>query len=774
MPATGPSTPAAGTAPWRGTWGPLALVVGVVVLANVAYLSGVFHPDPLDAVSGLASATTGGVLPGLNTIDPNSGFTAQALGHLAALNLLHGRLPWWDPFEGVGSPLAGEMQSAALFPLTVLLALPDGQLPFHVLLELTSGIAAWRLLLRLGIARWIAAGAGCAFALDGTFAWFEHAPVNPIAFLPLLLLGIERARAAAASGTRHRWGLIAVALALSLYAGFPETAYLDGVLAVLWVLARAWKLSGASLVRYARTLAAGGVVGAALAAPIIVAFVDYLRSAYLGDHASSFDSAALPHAGVASLLLPYVFGPIFGFGTSDSTLQLIWGNVGGYLTTTLLLLCVIGCWSRRLRALRIALVAWIVVGLGRVYGFTPLQRLFDLLPDMHQVAAYRYLPPSIELAAVVLGALAIDDIRRRAVPAWYVLAALCVSAAAVLGALDLGRGVVTAIGGTPHARTWILGSLAWGLGTMAVVAIAAIALRGRARVGLLVGCMVVDALAMFVVPELSAPRSATIDARLVQAVREQVGDGRFVTLGPFLPDYGSYYGIGEASVNDLPVPKRYARFIVSRLDPNVVPTIFTGTTQVNPKGPGPVQELAEHEAAYESIGVDDVLAPPGLLPASLVQAMGLTLVYSDSIADVYRLPHPSPVYSVATGSCTLSHQSASGVTADCRGPATIVRRELFMAGWSASASGRPAVVSASGPLFQSVHVGSGTAQVTFTFEPPHEDAALAALAVGLVLLLAGWWLGATGRRVLPPLPRRAGRAGAGPAAAQVPAPPAEG
>lgn len=750
-------------APWRGTWGPFGLIVGVVVLANLAYLLGLFHADPLDTVSHLATTTSAGVLPGLNTIDGNSGFTAQALGHLAALDILHGHLPWWDPFEGVGAPLAGEMQSAALFPLTVLLALPYGQLPFHVVLELTSGIATWRLLLRLGTARWIAAGAGCAFALDGTFAWFEHAPVNPIAFLPLLLLGIERARAAA-SGTdagRHHWALIAVALALSLYAGFPETAYLDGLLAVLWALARAWRLTGPALWRYARKLAAGLVVGGALAAPILVAFVDYLHSAYLGDHASNFDSAALPHAGLASLLLPYVFGPIFGFGSSVPTLQDIWGNVGGYLTTVLLLLGVIGCWSRRLRALRIALVVWIVLGVSRIYGFGPLQRVFDLLPDMHQVAAYRYVPPSVELAAVVLAALAIDDIRRRAVPTWFVLVALCVSAAAVLVGLYAGRGVVTAIDGVPHARTWILGSLAWGLGTMAVVAVAAVALRGRARVGLLVGCMVVDALALFVVPEMSAPRQVTFDSRLVHAVRAQVGDGRFFTLGPFQPNYGSYFRIGEASINDLPIPKRYAHYIVSSLAPNVVPTIFTGATQLSPTGPGPVQELATNEAAYESIGVRVVLSAPGFLPASLVHAMGLTLVYSDSVADVYRLPNPAPMYSVASGSCRLSHQSVSGVTADCRGPATIVRRELAMPGWSAQAAGRSLTVSPSGPLFQSVRVGGGTSMVRFTFEPPHEDAGLAAFAAGVILLLAGWWLGATGRRVMPPMRRRTGPA-AGP------------
>lgn len=760
------ATPAAGAATgaqadatgWRarmGTLGPLALVVGVVVAANLLFLLGVVDPNPLVSVSQLSVTAKGGLLAGLATIDPNSGITSQALGHLAALDLLHGHLPWWNPYEGVGAPLAGEMQSAALFPLTPLLALSGGQLPFHILLELATGIATWRLLLRLGIATWVAAGAGCAFALDGTFAWFEHAPVNPIAFLPLLLLGVERARTSATSGTGHRWALVAIAIALSLYAGFPETAYLDGLLAVLWALVRAWGLHRAALMRYARTLLAGAVAGGLLAAPIAVAFLDYLRSAHLGDHATGFDGAALPHAGVAQVLLPYVLGPIFGYGATNPTIQDIWGNVGGYLTTSLLLLGVVGLWSRRLRPLRVGLVVWIAVGLGRIYGLAPLQHLFDLLPDMRQVAAFRYLPPSIELAAVVLAALAIDDIRRKAVPIWYVLASLCASAAVVLLALDVARRSVAAVQHSPHAGTWVLGSLAWGLGMLGAIAIGAVALRGRARQGVLITCLVLDALAMFVMPELSAPRKATVDTRLVHAVRAAVGNGRFFTLGPFQADYGSYFGISEANINDVPIPRRYSRFIVSRLAPNVVPTVFTGTTLARPSGPAPVQELADHEASYEAIGVRVVLAPPGLLPPTTVQAMGLTLVYSDRVADVYTLPHPAPFYSVTSGSCRLRDQSVSAVRVSCRGPATIVRRELSMPGWSASANGTTLAVSPSGPLFQAVHVAGGTERLTFTFEPPHETVAMAAAAVGLLALLAAWLLRLTERRTLPGLRRGA-------------------
>ena len=167
---------------------------------SAPYLVGAVDPNPLGLRSELAQSVNAGPLPGERSADPDDGFTAQALGHRAALDVLHLKAPWWNPYEGTGAPLAAEMQSAALFPPTLLLAFSNGQLYEHILLELIAGLSTYLLLRRLSIARWVSATAGVAFALDGTFAWFAHAPVNPVAFLPMLLLGIELACAATVAG----------------------------------------------------------------------------------------------------------------------------------------------------------------------------------------------------------------------------------------------------------------------------------------------------------------------------------------------------------------------------------------------------------------------------------------------------------------------------------------------------------------------------------------------------------------------------------------------
>src|SRR5262245_19537927 len=89
-------------------------IAAVVLVANSPSLLGLSDPNPLGPRSGLVSSVTPGPLPGERAIDPNDGFTSQALGRRAALDWLHLHVPWWNPYEGTGAPLAAEMQSAAL------------------------------------------------------------------------------------------------------------------------------------------------------------------------------------------------------------------------------------------------------------------------------------------------------------------------------------------------------------------------------------------------------------------------------------------------------------------------------------------------------------------------------------------------------------------------------------------------------------------------------------------------------------------------------------
>ena len=76
--------------------------------------------------------------------------------------------------------------------------------------------------------------------------------------------------------------------ALSVYAGFPEVAYIDALLAVFWIGWRAGCLGRRRLRAFAAKAATGGVVGALLAAPLLIAFLGYVDDAYVGGHANGY------------------------------------------------------------------------------------------------------------------------------------------------------------------------------------------------------------------------------------------------------------------------------------------------------------------------------------------------------------------------------------------------------------------------------------------------------------------------------------------------------
>ena len=75
---------------------PLVWITGAVLAANAPALLHLVTTNPLVLNAALTS-TPSGRLPGLPYIDGNAGFTMQALGHLAAVDWLHGHVPWWNP-----------------------------------------------------------------------------------------------------------------------------------------------------------------------------------------------------------------------------------------------------------------------------------------------------------------------------------------------------------------------------------------------------------------------------------------------------------------------------------------------------------------------------------------------------------------------------------------------------------------------------------------------------------------------------------------------------
>ena len=716
---------------------PIVIVVGAVVLGNIPYLLHLFDPNPINTLSGLGTVTKSGLLPGSTSVDPNVGFTAQVLGHLSMVDWIHGHVPWWNPYEGLGSPLAGEMQAATFFPPTVFLLLSNGQILSHLTVEIVAGLSTYFLLRRLALGRPAAIAGGIAFGLNGTFAWFSHAPANPVALLPLLLLGVEIASETDRQRNAKAWATIGVALALSLYAGFPETAYINGVLVGIWVVVRAVGL-GAVWRHFVLTIAKGVGLGLLLAAPILLAFVDYLPQAYVGAHTGAFAAASLPKGAFSQAFLPYVYGPINAFQANDAsgTLMVIWGSVGGYMTFSVLVLGLIGLYGSRLRPLRIALLAWTVLCFGRTYGIEPFQYIVNALPGMGDVAFFRYSSSSSEFALIVLAAFGIDDMARGRVPRRWILLS-SIGSLLFLGVIaDGSRGELHRLIAAAHHHAWAVASVLWALGIVAVTVVAGLALRTRWRTVVLVAMVAIDSIAMFAIPEFSAPRSATLDTAPISFLQEHLGDSRFYTLQPIQPNYGSYFGLSSLDVNDLPVPKLFVPFITRKLDTNANPLVFNGSARTVPAGPTALEEFIRHIGAFERAGVKYLVVSAGTPAPVLSSGQALQRVFGDGGTEIYELPSPSPMFSTTKRGCTVDVESTNSATVTCQSPQTLVRREVYMNGWSASANGKAVAVQPYDDLFQQIRVPAGTSVVTFTFTPPHLIFGYAAFLIGVACLVA--------------------------------------
>jgi hypothetical protein len=757
---------------------PLAIIGLAILVVNLPTLLDLVTRNPLQLFGAIQTGKIHQALPGESIIDPNAGFITQAMGHLVASDWLHGHIPWWNPYEGLGSPLAGEMQAGAFFPPVLLLQNALGFVLFHVLLELVAGYATYFLLRRLQLGRAASTAGGVAFGLCGTLAWFEHATANPVAFLPLALLGVERVREASLNSQRFGWRLLAVALALSVVAGFPEVAYIDGLLVLVWAFVRLYSVPGQRRAMVTK-LVLGGAFGVLLSAPALVAFLDYLPHANVGSHSGTFADGFLPIQSLTQIILPYSFGPIFGFnqGFSSPLLVDIWGTAGGYLDVSLALCAFMGLLGARWRGLRIALALWVLVTMSKTFGVAPAMYFVNHLPGFHSIAFFRYSQTSWEMAVIVLAALGIDDLVNRRIHPGVVVSSGVIALAVIAWAAGEAWPVLSAVTGYAHAHAFIVANVA--LATLSVVLVVAGGILmysrragGLRRTGqvLVCGAVMLEAAVLFAAPLLSTPRPTSTDSALIHYLQTHLGQARFTTLGPISPNFGSYFGLSEINVNDLPVPKAFTNYVEKSLDPNANTLIFTGTTKNDPNGPGPSEELSAHLAAYEAAGVKFVVLPTAGVdvfgtpwpPAGLTPAP--RRVYADPIFAVWRLPSPTPFFHTTGAPCRVRSEGMAAVAVTCRGPAVVHRLELPMAGWSAQVGSAHVTLQSPGP-FQSVSVGAGTTRIQYNFTPPYGNAALLAALLAALFLIGTLFV----RRSTLPSPADNGDDGLVPLETEVPA-----
>jgi hypothetical protein len=505
------------------------------------------------------------------------------------------------------------------------------------------------------------------------------------------------------------------------------------------------------------------LAGMALALPIIVPFRDYLNESYVGDHTSLGELLHMSPRVLPMFFDPYLYGTIFSNPAADP----YWASVGGYFGASVTALALAGLFGRRHRPLRIFLLAWIVLGFAGSLDVFSLRRAWNLIPLVSDAGFWRYIPASIELAAIVLAVLGLTDAAQSARARWRVAGAAGVTAVVlvvfVVTSSSVSRGVVL----SGRLRLYHAALDAIPFVSLALLVAAVLLLRGRWRIWFAAIVVVGESVLLFVAPMAVAPSSLTVNLAPVRFLQANLGQYRYMDVAVLYPNWGSEYGISSLAANDLPLPLTFVNYVQSSLFPGIQPpnafsvhgTAYSQTVME--------QEIATHLRAYEDASVKYLLTRTRTPLAPQLAAVGVKKVWSDRLATVYALPDPRPFFSTASSSCTVSSTSLTEAKVNCpTGKSTLLRTEQSMKGWTATVNGRPAAVTTVDTVYQQIEVPKGTSTVEFSFQPPHErlavivgSAALLALIVAALnerveLLSLFRWAKAKRRRTKPPMNTR--------------------
>jgi hypothetical protein len=487
-----------------------------------------------------------------------------------------GEWPLWNSLAGAGEPLLANPQSQAFQPL-VWLALPfsvaAGFGVIATLRVLLPLVFTWLLLRRQGISELPALAASFAYGLGGFLQlWLGWPLAGSATFLPVLLYGLVMVDQ---RGARRDGLLLALAVAAVLLVGHPETGLhvlvLAGAFAFSRLLARPSELRLALINAWVLP----AVLGAALAAPVILPAAEYLphslrasllemRHERLRADDKLEGETPKPGArqrGVVARLTPNATPNAFG----NNRFGAYWGerntveDAAGFVGTAALLAALAAAWpltaGRRFPQERLmqvtALVSLLIV--ARPPG---LAKVFTLLPVLRQSLNFHSRISLLLGFALVYAAACTWERWRRGELRSLRAAPIGTALAVVIVWSYLARP-----GPDPAAFAWLrYGSLALQLGALCI-AFALMAGRFSA-----VRCW---ALTFVVAAELTAfhapahpPLSPDLyypETPSTTFLRERLGPWfRFAGMGPVMrPNIASVYGFADARSSNPAKPAAY-------------------------------------------------------------------------------------------------------------------------------------------------------------------------------------------------------------------------
>ena len=369
-----------------------------------------------------------------------------------------GLLPLWNPYSALGAPLAFNWQSAT-FSLPALVGyLVPVRLDYTVQVLLTlliggTGTYVLGRVMRMGVLG--ATMAATTFELSGSFmavlGWPIASVMSWAGWLFALLILVVRGR-----HRRRDVVLFAVALAMSIYAGEPDTLVVLIVALVVFVIVMlglrlrhaGWE---AAVRRPAFDLGIGSLAGLGLAAPLFLP-ASQLSSGTVraaGRH-NAFPVTDMLHA----IFLTFNGSSLAGSRSFD-THGLGWVSTADYIGVIPIVLAVVAVAVIRRRPAVVAFAALVAVTGSLVY-LSPLVSLLNKLPGLAEIRWVRAIQILGFAVAVLAGAgldLLVRSPAHRAARNWLG-AGFAAFAVLLLAVWTFGRGHLPRVEAAIRSRSF--------------------------------------------------------------------------------------------------------------------------------------------------------------------------------------------------------------------------------------------------------------------------------------------------------------------------------
>ena len=202
--------------------------------------------------------------------------------HFLRERLLSGEIPWWNPYSSLGRPFAADLQTALLYPATLLVVALGPYLGW-VIGTWVHGVLAVagfrRLAGRFGASRPAAIAGAAAYLFCGPlYARMQEGEVNYVYALCLLPWVLWLSAGIAEAPTRRGWAALTLVFALQLGCGHPQVFWLSALGSGLFTTGLLglppWREALRRWVRTELALVAASLTAMALLGIVLVPFLE--------------------------------------------------------------------------------------------------------------------------------------------------------------------------------------------------------------------------------------------------------------------------------------------------------------------------------------------------------------------------------------------------------------------------------------------------------------------------------------------------------------------